>query len=55
VSKTAYIAEGAYTYERTDTYGNGVCCLYGASEFNITVSGELVAISSSEELRGVVR
>ena len=55
MSKTAYIAEGAYTFERTDTYGNGVCCPYGAGEFNNTVNGKPVAISSSGEFRDVVR
>jgi hypothetical protein len=47
VSKTAHIAEGVYIYESTDTYGNGICCPYGAGEFNITLNGEPVAISSS--------
>jgi hypothetical protein len=27
VSKTAYIAEGAYTYERIDTYGDGMVAI----------------------------
>jgi hypothetical protein len=26
VSKTACIAEGVYTYEIADTYGDGICC-----------------------------
>ncbi len=55
VAKTVFIAEGAYTDERTDTYGNGICCSYGAGEFKITVNGEPVAISSSGECREVVR
>jgi hypothetical protein len=55
VSKTAYIAEGAYSYEMTDTYGDGICCQYGAGEFHITVYGEPVAIISSEKFPGVVR
>jgi hypothetical protein len=36
VSKTAYTAEGAPTFEMTDTYGDGICCQYGACEFKIT-------------------
>jgi hypothetical protein len=55
VSKTAYIAEGAYTFEMAGTYGDGICCRYGAGEFKTTVSGEPVAISSSGEFRDVVR
>jgi hypothetical protein len=43
VSKTAYIAEGVYIYVSTATYGNGICCPYGAGEFNIIVNGEPVA------------
>jgi hypothetical protein len=41
-SKTAYIAEGSYTFEMADTYRDGVCCQYGAGEFKITVNGEPV-------------
>jgi hypothetical protein len=58
VSKTAYIAEGVYIYESTDTYGNGICYPYGVGEFNTTVNGEPVAISSSgsgEIFRGRTR
>jgi hypothetical protein len=47
VFKTAYIAEGAYTFEMAGTYGDGICCRYGAGEFKISVNGEPVAISSS--------
>ena len=47
VSKTAYIADGVYIYESTDTYGSRICCPFGAGEFNITVNCEPVAISSS--------
>jgi hypothetical protein len=38
MSKTAYIAEGSYTYETIDMF---------ASEFEITVNDEQVAIRSS--------
>jgi hypothetical protein len=37
VSKTSDIADGAYTFEMTGTYGDGIRCRYGASEFNNTV------------------
>jgi hypothetical protein len=52
VSKTAYIAEGVYTFE---TYGYGICCQYGAGRFKATVNGEPVAISNTGEFRDVVR
>jgi hypothetical protein len=41
VTKTAYIAAGAYTFEMTDTYGygDGICCQHGASAFKIAVNG----------------
>jgi hypothetical protein len=55
VSKSAYIAEKAYTFEMTDTYGDGICYQYGAGEFKITVIGEPGDISSSGKFRGVVR
>jgi hypothetical protein len=55
VSKTAYMADGAYTFETTDTYGDGICCQYGAGRFKATVNGEPVAISSSGEFQDVVR
>jgi hypothetical protein len=54
-SKTAFIAEGAYTYEMSDTYGDGICCQNRAGEFKITMNGESVAISSSGKFRAVVR
>jgi hypothetical protein len=40
VSKTAYIAEGAYAFEMTNTHEGGICCQYGAGKFKITVNGE---------------
>jgi hypothetical protein len=38
-----------------DTYRDGICCQYGAGEFNISVNGEPGANSSSGECRDVVR
>jgi hypothetical protein len=55
VSKTAYVAEGAYTFEITGTYGYRVCCQYGAGEFKITMNDEPVAINSSGEFQNFVR
>lgn len=55
VSKTAYITTGGYTFEMTDTFGDGICCQYGAREFNITMNGAAGTISSSGEYRDVVR
>jgi hypothetical protein len=54
VSKTAYIAEGAYAFEMTNTHGGGICCQYGAVEFKMTVNGEQRATSCRGELRDVV-
>jgi hypothetical protein len=38
-----------------DTFGEGTCGKYSAGEYNITVYGELGAISSSGEFRDVIR
>jgi hypothetical protein len=54
-SKTAYITESAYTFEMTDTYGDGICRRYGASEFKITMNGESGAVSSGVEFRNIIR
>jgi hypothetical protein len=43
------------TFEMTDTYGDGMCCQYGAGEFKSTMNGEPGAIGSSEKFRDVVR
>jgi hypothetical protein len=42
-----YIAKGVYASEMIDTYGDGICRRYGASEFKITMNGEPGAITSS--------
>jgi trypsin len=55
VSETAFVAEGAYTFEMTDTYGDGICCQYGSGEFNITVNGEPVAVGGNGEFGYVVQ
>jgi hypothetical protein len=38
VANTVYVAEGAYVFEMTDTYGDGLCCGYGEGGFNIYVN-----------------
>ncbi len=55
VSNIVDVAEVTFTFEMTDTYGDGICCQYGASRFKATVNGEPIAISSSGEFRDVVR
>jgi hypothetical protein len=54
VSKTAYLAEGVYTFKLTKTDGYRVCCQYNAGEFKITLNGEPAAITSSGEFRDAV-
>jgi trypsin len=39
VTETAFVTEGAYTFEITDTWGDGICCQEGSGEFKITVNG----------------
>jgi hypothetical protein len=55
VSKAAYITEMGYTFEMTDTSGDGICCQYGASEFKINVNGKPRAMNNSGEFRDVIR
>jgi hypothetical protein len=53
VSKTAFVAEGAYSFELTDAYGDGFCCDYGRGEFKITVNGEPVVTGSNGAFQDV--
>jgi hypothetical protein len=53
VSETAFVAEGAYSFELTDTYGDGFCCSYGRGEFKITVNGEPVVTGNNGAFRDV--
>jgi hypothetical protein len=55
VSKTTFVADGAYTFELTDTFGDGICCEYGSGEFKITVNGELLVTASNGEFEDVTR
>jgi hypothetical protein len=54
-SKTAYIAEAAYTFEMTDMYGEGIFYRYSAGEYKVTVNGEPGAVSTCGGFRDVVR
>jgi trypsin len=54
VSKTASVADGTYTFEITDAYGDGFCCSYGNGEFKITVNGEPVVTGSNGDFEGVI-
>lgn len=54
VSKTTFVAEGEYTFELTDTYGDGFCCDYGRGEFKITLNGEPVVTGSNGEFQDVI-
>jgi hypothetical protein len=47
VSKNAFVAAGAYTFELSDTFGDGICCQFGSGEFSITVNGEPVVAGSN--------
>jgi hypothetical protein len=53
VSKTAFVADGAYTFELTDAYGDGFCCDYGNGEFKITVNGVAVVTGSNGQFQDV--
>jgi surface protein len=41
-TKTSSVALGTYTFEMTDTRGNGICCENGPGSFSIAVNGETV-------------
>lgn len=45
VVRTVNVADGAYTFEMTDEYADGICCQYGRGEATVTVNGE-VAVES---------
>jgi hypothetical protein len=42
VANTVYVAAGAYIFEMTDNYGDGLCCGYGEGGFNIYVNDVIV-------------
>lgn len=41
--ETACLTDDTYTFEITDSYGDGICCSYGAGNYEIRVDGNLVA------------
>ncbi|MDA8695997.1 M43 family zinc metalloprotease, partial [Flavobacteriales bacterium] len=43
VSVSANLGAGCYTLTVNDSYGDGICCQYGAGEYSLTVCGEVVA------------
>jgi surface protein len=42
VSNTSSVTGGTYTFEMTDTLGDGICCRVGSGGFSIAVNGETV-------------
>jgi hypothetical protein len=39
---------GMYTFEMTDTFGDGICCMEGSGSFQITVNGETVVTNDGQ-------
>merc|ERR1712156_1237863 len=33
------LSEGCYTFEITDSYGDGICCSYGQGSFSVKLDG----------------
>jgi hypothetical protein len=48
------VAIGTYTFEMTDTFGDGICCRDGAGSFQITVNGE-TAVSNDGQFGDTVQ
>jgi hypothetical protein len=42
------IFAGTYTFEMTDSFGDGICCENGSGSFTITVDGETVISNNGE-------
>jgi hypothetical protein len=55
VSRTAFVTEGEYTFEMTDTFGDGICYSFGIGEFKITVNGEPAVVGDNGELGDVIQ
>jgi hypothetical protein len=47
------ITTGTYTFEMTDSVGDGICCQYGSGSFTITVDGETIISNNGEFLESV--
>jgi trypsin len=41
--ETVYLADGRYTFQMTDSYGDGICCQEGRGQFSVTSNGNTVA------------
>jgi hypothetical protein len=48
VVQTFDVAVGTYTFEMTDTLGDGICCMNGSGSFQITVNGEIVVSNDGQ-------
>jgi surface protein len=48
VTSTSSVALGMYTFEMTDTEGDGICCEYGSGSFSIAVNGETVVSNDGQ-------
>jgi hypothetical protein len=47
------ITAGIYTFEMSDSFGDGICCESGPGSFTITVDGETVISNNGEFLEFV--
>ena len=47
IAKSLRLAPGEYTFQISDTEGDGICCYYGHGFFEILVDGEVVLSGSS--------
>jgi hypothetical protein len=54
VTSTSSVALGTYTFEMTDTNGDGICCVYGNGSFSIAVNGETL-VSSNGQFADIVQ
>jgi hypothetical protein len=54
VVQTFDVAVGKYTFEMTDTFGDGICCRDGSGSFKIIVNGETV-VSNDGQFGGKVQ
>jgi surface protein len=54
VTKNSSVAFGTYTFEMTDTFGDGICCNFGSGSFSIVVNGETV-VSNNGRFDSIVQ
>jgi hypothetical protein len=48
VVQTFDVAVGKYTFEMTDTFGDGICCRDGSGSFKIIVNGETIVSNDGQ-------